>query len=278
MKHFEFRWSGADNVEFYGQGWEPDEIKAVVCLVHGMGEHCGRYAHVAEIFGRSGYALIGFDLRGHGLSGGQRGHLRSFDDHLDDVTSLFDEALRRYPGKPLFLYGHSMGGLIALNHALRRKSPAVAVIATGAGLRTPFRENHVLVAMDRLLASVFATMTIPTGLDPHLISRDPDVVMAYESDPLVHGLATLSMAKQSFAAIDYALAHAAEFPLPLLLVHGTADALVFARGSEEFAAQAPKATLRLWEGLYHEVHNEPEKEAVLAEIVGWMDQQLAHIA
>ncbi|MFZ6030339.1 MAG: alpha/beta hydrolase [Chloroflexota bacterium] len=274
MKHFEFDWLGSDDVVFYGQGWEPEAVKAVVCLVHGMGEHSGRYAHVADFFGRLGYALIGFDLRGHGLSGGQRGHLRAFDDHLDDVSVLLDEAARRYPAKPLFLYGHSMGGLVVLNHALRRRPPVLAVIATSAGLRTPFRENHVLVAMDKLLASVFGSMTIPTGLDPHLLSRDPEVVMAYEADPLVHGLATLSMAKQSFAAIDYALAHAAEFPLPLLLVHGTADSLVFARGSEEFAARTPRATLKLWDGLYHEVHNEPEKETVLADIARWMDGQL----
>ena len=122
MQHIEFTQQAPDGVQFYFQGWQPETPpKAVVCLVHGLGEHSGRYAHVAAALNDAGYALLGFDLRGHGKSGGPRGHTPSYETLMDDIGRLLAEAAQRYPGQPQFLYGHSLGGNLVLNYALRRK-------------------------------------------------------------------------------------------------------------------------------------------------------------
>jgi alpha-beta hydrolase superfamily lysophospholipase len=280
-QHFEYHWNSPDGIVFYGQGWQPDDAadcRAVVCLVHGIGEHSGRYTHVGETFCRAGYALMGFDLRGHGRSTGQRGHLQAMDDCMQDITQFFQQVAQRFPGKPYFLYGHSLGGMLVLNYGLRYKPPVVGVIASAPGLRTALREQKVKVALNALLASTFSGMTVPTGLDANMISRDHEVVRAYQTDPLVHGWATLGMARESFNTIDWVLAHAGEFALPLLLLHGTADSLVYPSGSQEVAQKAPHAVLKLYEGLYHEVHNEPGKETVFADVIAWMDQRLMSMA
>jgi acylglycerol lipase len=203
MQHFEYQWKSTDGTAFYGQGWQPDDMadcRAVVCLVHGIGEHSGRYAHMGAVLCRAGYALISFDLRGHGQSTGQRGHVQAMDDVMHDIDQFLRQSAERFPGKPRFLYGHSLGGMLVLNYGLRRKPAMVGVIASAPGLRTALREQKVKVALNALLASTFASMTVPTGLDANMISRDPEVVRTYQSDPLVHGWATLGMAKEGFNA------------------------------------------------------------------------------
>lgn len=276
MPSYETTLKAFDGLDLYCRGWIPDKTpKALICLVHGLGEHCGRYAHVAEFFNRAGYALISFDLRGHGRSGGPRGHTPSFEAFMQDMDCLFQEAERRHGGLPRFLYGHSLGGILVLNYALRRKPALKGVVATSSGLRTALEQQKVKVTLARVLGTVFPAGTLPSGLDPATISRDPQVVAAYRADPLVHDSVSFGMGKYILDAIRWAFEHAAEFPLPLLLVHGTADALAFPRGSEEFAALVPKdCTLKLWPGLYHETHNEPEKAQVLEYTLEWLDARL----
>src|SRR5512146_2483768 len=123
MKPFESGWQNAEGIEFHVQGWEPDKrAKAVVVLIHGLGEHTGRYAHVGKAFAKAGYALVGFDLRGHGRSGGPRGDIPSYDSLLDDIGDFLAQMQARYARKPVFMYGHSLGGNLAMNFVLRRKA------------------------------------------------------------------------------------------------------------------------------------------------------------
>jgi alpha-beta hydrolase superfamily lysophospholipase len=276
MQHFEYQWDSADGISFYGQGWLPEgEPKAAVALVHGLGEHSSRYQHVGEALTRAKYALISFDLRGHGKSSGQRGHLPAFEAFMQDIDHLLAEAAQRFSGKPRFLYGHSLGGILVLNYALRRKPDLAGVVATSAGLRTALERQTAKVAFVKILGSLFPSLGMRSGLDPQTISRDPAVVQAYIHDPLAHDLATPAFGKNMLAAIRWAYAHASEFPVPLLIMHGTADLLAFSHGSQEFAALVPRdCTLKLWDGLYHETHNDPEKDQVLAYLVGWFDQML----
>jgi alpha-beta hydrolase superfamily lysophospholipase len=136
-------------------------------------------------------------------------------------------------------------------------------------------EQKLKVTFAKLMAAILPTMVLPTDLDPNLISHDPQVVQAYRKDPLVHDKASLAMASSTIRSVEWTREHAAEFPSPLLLVHGTADQITYPSGSQAFAAQAPRnCTLRLWDGLYHETHNEPEKDQVIAENIGWMDANL----
>ncbi len=276
MSHPSWNWKSRDGWLLHAQAWQPEEeARSVVCLVHGLGEHSGRYSHVAAVLNRAGYALLALDLRGHGRSAGRRGHIPLLEVVLDDLDLLLEEAARRFPGRPRFLYGHSMGGLLVLYHTLRRRPPLAGVIATGSALRTPLEGQRLKVVLSRSLSRLLPALTLPSGLDPAAISRDPAVVQAYCSDPLVHDRISFRLASELLRASRWVMEHAAEFPLPLLLIHGGADCLTLPEGSREFAARAGRnCTLKIWEGLYHEVHNEPEQGEVLAYILSWMEEKL----
>ncbi len=275
MQSFEYAWQSRDGISFYGQGWAPEAPKAVICLVHGLGEHCGRYAHMGKAYAAAGYALLGFDLRGHGKSGGPRGHTPSFEAFMQDIDRLLEEARIRYPELPRFIYGHSLGGILTLNYALRRKPDVNGVVTSAAGLRTALEQQKGKVFLARVLGSILPAGAIASGLDPNTISRTPEVVQRYVSDPLVHDKLSFGMGKSVMGAIPWAFEHAAEFPAPLLVMHGTADQLGFASGSQEFASKFKgDCTFKAWEGLSHELHNEPEQEDVFKYVIAWMDAHL----
>ncbi len=278
MKHFDTEWQTSDGKSIYAQGWEPDDKpKAMICMVHGLGEHFGRYHHLAKFLTDNRFAYLGIDLRGHGKTPGPRGHVTSFETFMDDINLLLDQASIRYPGLPVFLYGHSLGGILVLNYCLRRKPDLRGVIVTSPGLRTALEEQTVKVAIAKVAGSILPWITLPTGLDVNDLSRNPEVARAYLADSLVHERASLRMAKETLAAIPYIFQHAAEFNYPLLLMHGQADRLAYAHGSQEFAHLAKKAdiSLHLWEGAYHELHNEPENEQVFNKTLQWLTTQLA---
>jgi len=289
MAHIEFTKQSPDNLAFYFQGWQPEGApKAVICLVHGLGEHTGRYAHVAATLNAAGYAVLGFDLRGHGKSEGLRGHTPTYDALMDDIGRLLDEAEARYPGKPRFLYGHSLGGNLVLNYALRRHltpiplssqerggggrgASVTGVISTSPGLRVATPPPALQVLLAKVMNKLNPGMQMANGLALDGLARDPEVIRAYTSDPLVHNKISVRLALGMLEAGEWALAHAAEFPVPLLLVHGSADKLTSAAASQEFAAKVRgDCTLRIWDGFYHETHNEPEKAEVLGDMVEWL--------
>ena len=276
MKHQEF-YTTPNKLRLYSQIWDPEvEPRAVVCLVHGLGEHSGRYAHVAASLTRVGYALLAYDLPGHGRSEGQRGHADSFESLMKDIDWILEESSRLHLGKPRFLYGHSLGALMVLNYPLRRKTELAGVIASGPGLRSPLTEQKFKLAFARVFGTLFPTYSIPTGLEAWTISRDSEVVRTYVNDPLVHGVTTLGMAKSTMPSIPWVFKHAAEFPVPLLIQQGTRDKLTYPDGAEKFASLVKgDCTLKMWEGLHHEVHNEPEKDQVIAYMIDWMDRKLA---
>jgi alpha-beta hydrolase superfamily lysophospholipase len=276
MKTFESSWRDHQGLQFHAKGWEPDRgPKAVVALLHGHGEHVGRYAHVAEMFSQAGYALMGFDLRGHGQSGGARGHSPSFEALMQDIDLFLEQVEHRYPGLPVFLYGHSIGGSLALNYVLRRKPPLKGVIASSPALHTEPEKHAVKVVMAKVLGGLLPAVAISTGLQTSMLSHDPGVERAYLKDPLVHDRISLGFGKMMLESNQWALQHASEFSLPLLLVHGKADAISFPAGSEEFAAAlGGRAHLILWKDLYHETHNEPQKAEVLRRSIEWMDALL----
>ena len=277
MKHFETTWKARDGLDIFAQGWEPTVLnpKAVVCLVHGLGEHSGRYAHVAEAFGKEGFILFGADLRGHGRSGGPRGHISSIEDFMRDIDVLLEQARMRYPGLPLFLYGHSLGGIQVLHYGLLRKPNVKGVIATSSGLHTAIEDQAIKVLMAKVLGALIPKVAIASGLDPKGISRDEKVVQAYQNDPLVHDKISLGFGRVMIGVTSWTLAHAGEFSLPLLLLHGKDDAIAFPSSSTEFAAPLKdRCTLVLWDDAYHELHNEPDKNEVFKTMTLWMDARL----
>jgi len=276
MHYNEYEWQSTSGLKLFAQSWSTqNEPEAIICLVHGLGEHSGRYAHMAAYLIEHGFAVITYDLCGHGRSEGQRGHVQSFDTYMDDIDLLVEKAGDQYPGKLRFLYGHSLGGLLVLNYALRRKADLAGVVASGAGLKSEVQNQTFKVALSKMLGMVVPKLSMPSGLEANMISRDPEVVEAYVNDPLVHDRATVGLAKNSFDAIDWVYDNASNFDIPLLLMQGTEDRITFPEGSEEFANRVHcEYTLKLWPGLYHELHNEPEKEQVFEYLVEWLNKIL----
>lgn len=280
MKTFQDQWEDKDGTKFFMQGWEPENAnpKALVLLVHGLGEHTARYAHVGKALTDAGYALASFDLRGHGKSGGARGHASSLDAYMQDIRQFVRLMEKRYPNLPHFMYGHSLGGLLTLAYSIQYGKHLRGVLVTGPGLRSSLQEQKAKVAMVRLLGSVLPTMTVQSGLDAATVSRDTAIVETYKNDPLIHYSTSLGFGKAALSAVDLCFARAGDFPVPLLMIHGKADKIAYSSGSEEFArlvsAAGQDVTLKLWDDLYHEVHNEPEKEEVFQYMIAWLDRYL----
>ncbi|KXK13411.1 MAG: putative monoacylglycerol lipase [Chloroflexi bacterium OLB14] len=277
MAHTQLTWKSKDGLEIFAQIWEPEVVqaKAVACLIHGLGEHSSRYAHVAEAFNKEGIILFSMDLRGHGRSAGARGHINSIEDFMSDIDILFEQAHARYANLPFFLYGHSLGGILVLHYTLLRKPKVKGVIATSAGLRTALEKQFFKVLLVKVLGSLSPTTALPSGLDANGISRDENVVQIYKNDPLVHDMVSLGLGKSMLAVTKWTLANAKNFPLPLLLLHGKKDPIAFVSSSIEFAEPlGEKCTLVLWNEAYHELHNEPEKDEVLKTMTLWMDARL----
>lgn len=280
MRTFEARWEGKDGTNFFSQGWEPAERKsrAFIALIHGLGDHTSRFAQVGNAMTDAGYAMAGFDLRGHGRSDGERGHTPSLDAYMQDIRQFFQLMTQRYPHVPHFLYGHSLGGLLTLAYAIQYGAGLKGVIVTGAALRDSLQEQKAKLVLVRLLAPILPNMTIQSGLDVTALSRDPEIVEAYRNDPLVHYNITLGFGRAGLQAIDLCFARAREFPAPLLMIHGKGDKLTYPSGSEDFAQLVHDGggdvTLKLWDNLYHEVHNDPEKAEVFQFMVEWLDKHM----
>jgi len=277
MKTFEWEWASFDGLKMYAKGWTPEkEPKAAICLIHGLGEHIGRYEHVGAAFAEAGYALLGFDLRGHGKSGGPRGHTPSAEAFFKDIEAFVQDAAKRYPSAPRFIYGHSLGGLLTLSYAVTHKVDVKGLIVSSAGLRTAIHDQKAKLMLAKVLGSLAPTITLTSDLDTAALSRDPQVVKHYVNDPLVHNKITTGFGKAGLVITNLAFQNASKLAVPLLLVYCSGDTIAFPRGSEEFARLAPQnlVTLKRFEGLYHEPHNEPEKAEVLKTYIQWLDAQV----
>jgi alpha-beta hydrolase superfamily lysophospholipase len=276
MKHFEFSIPTKDGLDLYAQGWEPDQDpKAFIYIVHGLGEHSGRYNHVAVEFNEAGYAVLALDLRGHGKSPGKRGYTPSFDVLLDDVDIFISKCGKSGLQEPYFVYGHSMGANIVMDYALRRKPEISGVIATGPSFRLAFEPPAIQVALGRILSRVIPKFAQPSGLETQALSRDQKVVQKYENDPLVHDRVSGQLFFGFMDAGTRLLEQSSNFPFPLLLMHGGADRITSPQACRDFAEKMDeKCTLKIWEDFYHEIHNEPEKAQVFDMIIEWLDKHI----
>ena len=275
MKHSEFKFKTFDGLQLFAQSWQPEtKFRAVICLVHGMGEHSGRYTHVVEQLTQAGYSLIAFDLRGHGQSQGPRGHTPSYETLLNDINSLLNEANKNFPELPRFLYGHSLGGNLVLNYVLRRQAQLKGVIVTDPWLRLAFEPPRFKIIFAQITNHIWPAFSQKSGLDTKALSHDPEVVRAYENDPLVHSYISARMFISIYQNGRWALEHASEFSLPLLLMHGGDDKITSLEASKEFANKiSEKCTFKIWDGLYHEIHNEPEKQIVFDFLINWLNKK-----
>ncbi len=276
MKHNEGTFKGFGGLELYTQSWLPDTPpKAIMALVHGFGEHSGRYKNVVNHLVPKGYAIYGFDHRGHGRSPGKRGHVNDWAEFRGDVVAFKQFITGQHPDLPLFLMGHSMGGLIVLEYILRHPEGWQGVIASAPLLGQP-NISPALIFISRLLSRVWPSLGVNTGLDASTISRDETEVEAYQNDPLVHSMGTPRTSTEMTTAVTWTQAHAADINLPLLIIHGQADALISPEDSAAFFANVtyPDKQRILYDGGFHESHNDIHHEQVTADLEQWLEAHL----
>lgn len=251
--------------------WSHESASAVVCLVHGLGEHSGRYQHFADLMNRRGFAVLSFDQQGHGESTGKRGHTAGLESMLEDIQLLIDEAKRCYPHRSLFLYGHSMGGNEVLNFVLRRKPAIAGVIASAPWIVLSKPPSKLLIALARLLYRIFPSLTQSNRLDPNDLSDDENVLEALKNDPLAHDRISIRLAVDLTDGAEYVNTYSGPVSCPMLLMHGSNDHITSATGSQHLAGRVNgDVTMRLWQGMKHEIHNESQKEDVLEFAAEWM--------
>jgi acylglycerol lipase len=277
MRQSDGTFTSADGLTIFHQAWVPDgDPRAVVLLFHGLGEHSGRYAHVAAALVDRGYAVHALDHRGHGRSQGKRVFVKDYAEFQRDLAQFRGLVEAQHPGAPLFVFGHSMGGNLALGHVLDHPHGVRGLALSGAALAVTDDVSPALRKVAGVLAKIAPGLR-PQGLDATAVSRDPAVVEAYLADPLnFTGKISAGLAGALFGAIDRFPARFAELRLPLLVMHGTADRLVPIAGSQALAAGAVNAdvTTRYYEGLYHEILNEPERRQVIDDLLAWLDAVL----
>ena len=249
--------------------WPAEHALGTVLLVHGAAEHSGRWEHVGEAFVAAGYDAFAYDMRGHGRSGGHPMYVEAFAEFLDDLDMVRSE------GRPLVVYGHSFGGLVALAYGLtERPQPDVYVLSAPAlGSSTP----RVLRGAAYVLGALLPRLTAPTVFKKEYLSRDPAVGDAYMGDPHVHGKGTMRLGREVFRAMAETRRNVGRLEVPALVIHGGDDRLVPTEASAVLA-DVEGVERRIFEGLRHEMHNEPESEGVLAFVIEWLGDHLAATA
>lgn len=268
-------WKTNEGEKMFSQKWLTDgQTKAVVVLVHGLGEHIGRYNHVAKFLNQNQISVYGFDHRGHGKSSGKRGHIGSNQFFMSDIDHMIAEAKKENPEIPIFIYGHSLGGNMVFYYALSKKPAIKGVIATSPGLGTgePVPPAKLLAA--KILKTLVPAMTMDNGLDVNNLSHNPQVIKDYQEDPLVHPMISAKLATLMFSNGDWIIENASKFNLPLLLLQGEKDHIVSLEKTKLFAEKVPASliTYKIFPGLYHEMHNEYEQDQVLSYILEWINQ------
>lgn len=267
-----------DGLALHGRRWPSGGDRGTIVIVHGLGEHVGRYAHVAASLNARGWGVVAFDQRGHGESEGERGRLGAADDLLADLAPVLDRVHANEP-RPLVLLGHSMGGTVAARYVaggLESPRPGWYRPVDALVLSSPALETGMSMAQKAMLATlgpVTPNLAVGNGLKPEGISRDPAVVAAYVADPLVHDRIAPRLARFIVDAGDAVRALAPRWVVPTLLLYGGSDRIVAPAGSAAFAAAAPAevVTTHVFPALFHEIFNEPERDQVLSVLGDWLD-------
>jgi alpha-beta hydrolase superfamily lysophospholipase len=277
MKHQEGFFKGVRDTNIYFQSWLPEiEPKAVLLIVHGLAEHSGRYINIVNHFVALGYAVYGMDHLGHGKSDGKRLYVKRFEDYTNTLKVYFNRIRRWQPGKPIFLVGHSMGGLISAVYLLDYQAELIGAVLSGVAVKVPNNITPAVLVVGKMLSALMPRFGL-IGLDADGVCRDPAVVQAYVSDPLVFkGKTTARLAAEMVKAMQHVSAAATKITLPILIVQGGADKLVDPAGAQMLydAVSSADKEIKIYDGFYHEVFNEPEHDRVLRDVEIWLESHL----
>lgn len=278
MIRTDWQFSGANGAEIYAREWLPDvkEPRGVVCIVHGMGEHGERYSSVAERLTSDGYAVFAHDQEGHGRSLGKRGHISSIEAAVQNTSLLMEQARARHQNLPCFLYGHSMGGNVALNCALRLQPKIDGLILSSPWLRLAKGPNAVMKVLARLLVRAVPRLSLSTGISPDDLYRPGyDHAVPFMNDPLCHSFITIRTFHIMTDSGEWAIAHCDELQVPVLLVHGTGDKVTSYEASKEVADRLEeRCKFVTYDGGYHELHNDIFAVHLLNIVTNWITRRL----
>jgi len=273
VQHDETTFSGAQGMTLYCQSWRPTPpLRGTVALVHGFGEHSGRYTYLVDALTAQGYAVCALDHRGHGRSPGRRGHVDRWDDYREDIGGLLQLCRQAEPATPLFLFGHSLGGLMVLNYAIHAPAGLRGVVASAPAL-APAKVSPLLFYAAKALSAIKPDFGLDTGIDAGTISRDAAEVKRYAGDPLTHSQATARLGTELEKTQVWTQAHAGDLQVPVLIYHGDGDRLVPIEGSRTFYSNLTLADKQFieWPGGYHESHNDVHRQAVFTAVNTWLD-------
>jgi len=277
VQHRQGEFEGSRGTGLFWQSWVPDDDpKGVLCLVHGFGEHSGRYRYFVERLCAAGIAVFTFDLRGHGKSGGRRGHVVSMADYRDDLSVFLGIVEAQRPGVPRFVFGHSMGSLVVLDYVLRNPQGLAGTIISGAGMEPAGVATPTVVFLARVLAAAWPVFPLRLPVDVTSLTRDGNEIEAYTNDPLVHNTSTARLARELLDAIEWIKAHASDLTTPLLMLHGEADRVNLPSGSRSFIARVriPDKQLIVYPGGFHELHNDLDKDRELTDLTRWLREHI----
>lgn len=277
MKHTEGTFKSVRDLKVYHQAWLPDgEVKAVLFIVHGVGEYSGRYTNVVNRFVPLGYAVYGLDHIGHGKSDGEREMIDRFEDFTKTLITYRKIVGDLHPGKPVFIYGHSMGALITSFHLLDHQADFKGAIISAPPVTVPPNISPLTITLGKIMSAVAPKMGL-IGLDVNNLSHDKAVVETYVNDPMVfHGKMPARLSAEMLRAMIRVTAEAGKITLPLFILQGSGDHIVDPSGAQMLYEKASSAdkTLKIYDGLYHEVHNEPERELMFSDLEAWLEKHL----
>jgi len=248
-----------------------------MAIVHGGGEHSGRYANVVSYFVEKNYALYGFDFRGHGKSAGRKGHVMDWKELREDLDSYLQLIRDENSEKPLFLYSHSMGAQIALDYlTLNGNSQLTGLIASSPALAQP-TVSPLLIHVSKALAVIWPTLTLQSGLDVNAISRDAEVVRAYRDDSLVSSKVSTRFAAEFMACIDRVQSNAGKIDVPLFMFQGGADQIIPVAGTRQFFDNVSftDKKLKIYQNGFHEPHNDLQQQEVFQDVEQWLNDHMA---
>ena len=280
----ESSFTGAGGVQLFSQSWgargeNSPPAKAVVALVHGIGEHSGRYVWLVEHLTASGFSVFSFDHRGHGKSPGRRGHITSWSEYRDDVSAFLENVRRLNPGLPIFIYGHSLGALIVAEFVVSKRPDVAGVILSGIPLQPTGVAKPHLVALAKIFSRILPSLLVTFGVNPDALSRDSAVSKAYEQDPLVHHRASMRWGTETLDAIDRVRSRASDIRLPLLILHGGADRVNSVAGSRELleTVSSRDKQLLVYPDGAHEPHNDLDRDKVVRDVTDWLNARLTAV-
>jgi len=278
MQHAEGRFPGVGELDLYYQSWLPESApRAVVALVHGVGEHSGRYMNVVGPLVDAGYAVYGYDHRGHGKSPGPRVHISSWSQYRDDLTTYLGVIAEEMPSLPVVIYGHSMGSLVVLDYLLEQPDGLAGAIISGIAIEPVGVGSPATIVAAKVLSGVVPRLSVSLKIDASALTRDPEAMERFRSDPMLTDRATVRWGAESLKTVERVKGGLDRVDVPLLVLHGEADPLNSVSGAHALheTAMHPDKTLCVYPEARHEPHNDLCHAELASDVISWLDRVAA---